>query len=209
MSIICPTITATNFEDLNNQAKLVGGLCKRVHLDLMDGDFAPTKTPDIKQLLFDDSLELDVHVMYRNPVKNIEEIITKKPSMVLAHAESDADIPLLATKLRENSIKTGLVLLPGTSVDSIKRFLPHVQHVLIFGGDLGYHGGNADFTQLEKVQKIKLYSKYVEIGWDGGANLQNVTQLKDAGIDVINVGSAIHKAQNPKEAYNQLVSLVS
>ena len=46
----------------------------------------------------------------------------------------------------------------------------------------------------------------IEIGWDGGANLSNVRALAHAGIDVINVGSAITQATDPAAMYQSLLT---
>ena len=81
--------------------------------------------------------------------------------------------------------------------------------MLIFDGHLGYHGGAADLTQLSKVTQLKQLSRYLSFGYDGGANLGNVGIIKDAGIEVINVGSAIHTVADPASAYAQLVKNVS
>lgn len=45
----------------------------------------------------------------------------------------------------------------------------------------------------------------LEIGWDGGVNLSNVRALAHAGIDVINVGSAITQAADKEAMYQSLV----
>ncbi len=37
---------------------------------------------------------------------------------------------------------------------------------------------------------------------------KNIKQLADGGVTVLNVGGYIQKAENPKEAYNKLVSLL-
>lgn len=208
MSIICPTVTATDVETYNNQLKLVSGFAKRIHIDLMDGELAPTKTPDVKDISVSPDVINDIHVMYQNPQSIIDELIKLKPNMVIVHAESNADIPLLATKLRESGIKTGLAILPETTVDEVSYLFPHLQHVLVFGGHLGYHGGQADLSQLEKVPAIKKLGRHLEISWDGGANASNAVQLKQHGIDVINVGSGIHKAPTPSDAYTQLTVAV-
>ena len=42
---------------------------------------------------------------------------------------------------------------------------------------------------------------YLEYGWDGGANLENIDELLAGGIQVINVGSAIHKTEHPQSTY--------
>ena len=46
----------------------------------------------------------------------------------------------------------------------------------------------------------------LEIGWDGGANLSNIRALAHADLDVINVGSAIVRAENPAEVFQEMVA---
>lgn len=208
MSIICPTVTAFDIETYNAQMNLVTGFAPRIHVDLMDGDFTPTMSPNPDALWVPDGVEVDIHVMYRNPDSIMERLISLKPSLIIVHAESDADIPLLASKLREHGIKTGVALLPETEVVSVEYCLPHVQHSLIFGGHLGYHGGEADLSQLRKAPELKARARHIELSWDGGANIANCQILKDSGIDVINVGSGIHKAANQQSAYYELVKQI-
>jgi ribulose-phosphate 3-epimerase len=175
----------------------------------MDGDFTPTVSPKLSEVNIHTDKIVDVHVMYKNPQDIIDELIELKPSLVIIHAESTADIPAFAAKLREHTIQTGVAILPETTVDEVSYLFPHIQHVLIFGGHLGYHGGSADLHQLEKVAQSKQHSRFLEFGWDGGANLENAKQLKDAGISVINVGGCIHSSDNPGATYSELVQIVA
>jgi len=69
---------------------------------------------------------------------------------------------------------------------------------------LGEMGGVASMMQLEKIRLIKAINSNVEIGWDGGANLSNVFNLTQSGVDVVNVGAAIMQAQDPEQAYHQM-----
>ena len=79
-------------------------------------------------------------------------------------------------------------------------------HVLVFAGEIGKQGGEADMMQTEKVPLIKAIKPEVEIGWDGGANLRNVRAIMHSGVDVINVGSAIAIASDPGAMYEALVA---
>ncbi len=82
-------------------------------------------------------------------------------------------------------------------------------HVMIFSGDLGKYGGTASMMQLEKVRLVKNINASVEIGWDGGINVENAFSLAQGGVDVFNVGRAIQKALDPKAAYDALVAEIS
>lgn len=126
--------------------------------------------------------------------------------MVIVHAESNCDIPKFASDLREHNIKTGVAILQDTTVQHASYIFPHVQHLLIFSGDLGHFGGTADLTLTSKIKEAKEIHQYLEIGWDGGINIENAHDLAKAGVDVLNVGGAIQNADNPKEAYATIKS---
>ena len=78
--------------------------------------------------------------------------------------------------------------------------------MLIFAGQLGVQGSQADLMQMEKIALVRNIKPDVEIAWDGGANMSNVRALAHAELDVINVGSAITRAENPAAAFQELVA---
>jgi pentose-5-phosphate-3-epimerase len=80
---------------------------------------------------------------------------------------------------------------------------------MIFSGELGKHGGTASMMQLEKVRLIRAIRQDVEIGWDGGVNIENAYSLAQGGVDVLNVGGTIAGAVDPKSAYDTLVTEIN
>ena len=60
--------------------------------------------------------------------------------------------------------------------------------------------------QMEKIALVRSMKPELEIGWDGGANMSNIRALAHADLDVINVGSAISKAENPAQVFEELVA---
>ena len=91
----------------------------------------------------------------------------------------------------------------------MQSYIAAADHVLVFCGDLGHYGGKADLMQLEKVRLIRAIRTDLEIGWDGGAALENVFSLSQGGVGVINAGGAINKAGSPTEMYNKMVAEVN
>ena len=83
---------------------------------------------------------------------------------------------------------------------------PTIEIFTIFSFFLGRQGGAADMMQAEKVPLLKAVKSSLEIGWDGGANLSNVRAIAHAGVEVINVGSAITNADDPAEMYQALIT---
>lgn len=206
--MICPTVTATTVSEYKKQIATNAPLAHRLHIDLMDGKFAPVKSVELKDVWWPPATEADIHIMYKKPMEVIEKIVHLQPKLVIIHAEADAHHMHFAAELHREGINAGLALLPETSVGSVENILHSFDHVLIFSGNLGHQGGSrANLDLLDKVKEIKKHHKSVEIGWDGGVNEKNVAEIHKAGVDVINVGGFIQHASNPGVAYVKLLAL--
>jgi ribulose-phosphate 3-epimerase len=203
MALICPTVLADSPAEFSRQMERVQ-FAKRIQIDLADGDFAPTKSINLNQVYFNDGQLTDLHLMLREPRPWLEMIVSLAPNLVIFHAEVAGDLLAWFAHLRKFKIKVGVALLPETNVDTAADLIRAADHVLIFGGHLGYMGGTADLAQLKKVTEIRKINSEIEIGWDGGANMENAKILADGGIDIINVGSAIMKSENPKKTHQEL-----
>lgn len=208
MSVVCPTVLATNEEEYSIQMKRAAAFAPRIQIDLMDGDFAQPKSIDLEKIWWPEDVTADIHIMYRNPGEYLDKLIELGPSLVIIHAEASVDRRAFAEKLHEHAISAGICLLADTPISQIKDIIDEFDHVLVFGGKLGSFGGNADLAQLEKARQAIELKPTLEIGWDGGVNDQIAKQLSDGGIDVLNAGGFIQKSDNPEASYNQLVSLV-
>jgi ribulose-phosphate 3-epimerase len=209
MAVVCPTVTAFNAHEYRSQIELLELFAKRLHIDLMDGEFAPTKSPDLDTIWWPEGIIADVHLMYQRPALYLEQLIKLKPSLAIIHYEAEVDHADFAVQLQAAGIKAGLAMLQKTTVDDIAPLLSHFDHVMIFSGNLGHHGGSAvDLSLLDKVHAVHDQYPDIEIAWDGGINDQNAKKLVKGGVDVLNVGGFIHKAADPQAAYNQLLSRV-
>ena len=209
MSIVCPTVTCQS-EDLHEYRRQMERVefAERIQIDLMDGIFTPTKSPDVSDIWVFEDKTIDIHLMFMNPSDVLNDVLDLKPNLVIIHAEADVHIPTFSGALKNEGIKFGLALLKETNPTEILDHLPYIDHVLIFSGDLGKFGGDLDPSLLRKVSQLKQVKPELEIGWDGGVNDTNINLLASGGIDVINVGGYIQNAENPQENYQKLVNLL-
>ncbi len=205
--VICPTVTAFDEHSYKQQIELVSAFAERIHIDCMDGDFAPTISPSVAAIWWPKAIKADLHIMYRKPMSVLDDIMHKRPHLVVVHAEAEHVSSFVHT-LHEERLRVGIAILPDTPVDVLHHYIKIVDHVLVFSGRLGYHGGHADLSQVHKVQVVRAMSKTVEIGWDGGITEQNIGLLVGAGVQVFNVGSSIHSADNPQNAYENFRNLI-
>ena len=205
MSVIVPTVMAETLDALQASIMMLQPFARRVHMDISDGEFAPTFLLNESQLFWPQGWEIDIHAMVTHPSQHIPQLIALKPNLVILHAEAQEDILPQLQALKQAGIKAGVALLKKTVPITVEPLIKEADHVMIFSGDLGKFGGTASLMQIEKVRLIKRIKPNVEIGWDGGVKAENAYTLSQGGVDVLNVGGAISQAANPAEEYNRLV----
>ena len=214
---IVPTITAQDptyyAEDLVKMA-----FAPRLHVDIADGQFAPNRTVNLNQIYFDNDefarahfgqlREVDLHLMVEEPTKLLHQIVALAPTRAIFPAEVlGDDFVRLCEYLERFDIQFGIALLAQTSVASVRKMIEIADFVLIFGGRLGFQGGVADLTNLAKARLIREINPDCEIAWDGGANADNVVEIVRAGVETINVGAAISRAEDPESEWRRLTQL--
>lgn len=208
-TIICPTVTAFDRAEFNRQMHVVKPFATRVHIDLMDGDFAPTVSPALEDVWWPHELEADIHLMYRRPMDYLSQLIALRPKMVIIHNEADVHHMHFAAELHRADIEVGLAILKDTPIEYAEQIMHSFDQILIFSGDLGHHGGHADLGLLDKVRYVQDHHPNAEISWDGGITDENARALVDGGVEILNVGGFIQKATDPASAYAKLESILS
>ena len=203
---IVPSILTDNKQDYRALVEKINVFTRRVQIDVTDGVFAPTQTLDITNVWWPKNWAADLHLMATNPSEHLDTILKLNPSLCILHAEASEDLTPTFQTLKEAGIKIGVALLPSTFPGNVQAYIEEADHVLIFAGQLGVQGSQADLMQMEKIALVRNMKPEVEIGWDGGANMSNVRALAHAELDVINVGSAICKTEDPAQAFNELVA---
>ena len=204
MSEIVPTILCETPDDYKATVERLHPFAKRVHIDLTDGEFAPTFTVGVNQLWWPEGWQVDIHAMVMHPSQYVDALIQMKPHSVIFHAEVAEDLLPTIQKLKSVGIKAGVALLKPTVPVTVQPYIENADHVLVFSGNLGHYGGTASLMQLEKVRLIRNIQPNVEVGWDGGANLENVFSLAQGGVNVVNCGGAINNQPDAGAAYKQL-----
>lgn len=209
MSVIVPTVMVETIDQLRESTTRLQPFARRVHIDLSDGEFAPTFLLSESQLFWPEGWEVDIHAMVARPSEHLAQLIQLKPSMVILHAECQEDLVPHLRALKQAGIKPGIALLRTTVPATVEAAIRESDHVMIFSGDLGKFGGTASMMQLEKIRLIRKIKPEVEVGWDGGVKVDNAYTLTQGGVDVLNVGGEIANSANPAETYNELVKEIN
>lgn len=209
MSFIVPCITVETPDDYTASIERLRPFASRVQIDISDGEFAPNFLLDESKIWWPKEWKVDIHAMVMRPAEHVDKLISLKPSLIIFHVETGINIMPVLQKVRDAGIGVGIALLKPTVPSTIADMIKFVDHVLVFTGDLGKYGGSASLMQLEKVRMIRAINPEVEVGWDGGVNVDNAFTLKTGGVDVLNVGGAIANSTDPQNTYNLLTQEIN
>ena len=179
-----------------------------LHVDLMDGTyvsniaFGPNQIAAMKKA---SSMIFDVHMMLANPERHIDDVINTGAEMISVHYESTPHVHYIIQKIKKAGRKAGVVLNPGTPESVIEYLLDDIDYILLMTINPGQPGQTFIHKRLEKIRNTKkmISARDIQIEVDGGVNLDNVKQVKEAGADLIVVGGALFNKQ-PRESYQAL-----
>lgn len=208
-AIIAPAVLAENADQYKTTMERIHEFAARVHIDICDGEFAPSFTVGANEIWWSQGWEADIHAMVARPSEHVDQLIALKPSLIIFHAEVTEDLLPIFQKIQGAGLKAGIALQRPTVPSVVQPLIEQADHVMIFSGDLGHYGGTASLMQLEKVRLIRNIKPNVEIGWDGGVNLENAFSLAQGGVDVLNVGGTIAKAEDSAATYKSLVDEIN
>jgi ribulose-phosphate 3-epimerase len=206
---IAPAVLAETTDQYKEYMEKIHTLANRVHIDISDGEFAPSFTINATEAWWPEGWHADIHAMVARPSEYVDQLIALRADLIIFHAEVQEDLLPLFQKIKAAGMKTGVALQRSTVPSTVAPIIQASDHVMIFSGELGRYGGTASLMQLEKVRLIRAIKQEVEIGWDGGVTLENAFGLAQGGVDVLNVGGTIAKSADPAATYTALVAEIN
>lgn len=199
MNILSPSILSADFANLGKDIlETYKAGAKYLHVDVMDGKFVPSISfgmPVIKAIRPVCDIVFDVHLMIEEPIRYIKEFVDCGADIITIHLEACEDVQATIDKIHEMGVKAGLSIKPGTPVESLLPYLDKVEMILMMSVEPGFGGQKYIEASTERIRQVRSMlderNLSTDLEVDGGINVDNVSVVLDAGVNVVVAGSAI------------------
>ncbi|MCL5970686.1 MAG: hypothetical protein M1450_04270 [Patescibacteria group bacterium] len=207
---VIPNILEKDWESIEQKIELVRPFAKTIHIDIIDGDFAPNFTfldprPFEK---YSKDIFFEVHMMVEEPIQYVKKWAECGFKRFLAQMEEMSDQSEFLRVAKEYG-EAGLAIDGPTPVNLIKVPLEDLDCVLVYTSDrVGFSGPPFLPDRLDKIREIRSKNPTIPITVDGGINDQTIVLAKDAGANRFGATSFLFKG-NPQEQYKKLQEAIS
>ena len=205
---IAPSVLAADFTRLGEEINRVSK-ADYIHLDIMDGHFVPNISFGhelVAALRPLSSVPFDVHLMMDHPLFYIPSVVRAGADLITFHVECADSISETIDAIHQGGAKAGLVLKPGTPVETLWPWLDRIDMVLVMTVEPGFGGQKFMPAMMDKVRAIKERAPQMLIEVDGGVNDATIPQCVGAGVDICVAGTGVFRAENAEEALIRLQS---
>jgi len=201
----------TNLE--NEVKRCISGRADYIHLDVMDGQFVPTKTFDhvkIKELRPLTVIPFDSHLMINDPVKHVGNYIDAGSDIITVHAEvtDESSFGEIHDLLKQNQVGIGFAINPDTDLPEWSyKFLSSLDQLIVMSVVPGKSGQkyieetHTKMIKLNSILKENHFSGYIEA--DGGVNLDNIGSVFADGARIFVGGGAVIGQQDVRAAIQE------
>ena len=207
---IAPSILSADFASLGAEVRAVSQAgADYIHIDVMDGHFVPNLTIGpavVAALRPHSSLPFDVHLMISPADPYIPDFVQAGADIVTVHVEAGPHLHRTIQLIKDEGVRAGLALNPGTPVTVVKPLLDTLDLVLVMSVNPGFGGQSFIAGQLEKIRQLRTLidktERKIDLQVDGGINSENAADAIAAGADVLVAGSATFTGDTSQYAAN-------
>ncbi len=206
---VIPTVFARNRKQFRKRLKRLLELHRDLQIDFMDGKFVNAKGIKVNDVpnLQEYGRNFEAHLMCSEPAKYIIDLKNKGFRKIIFHYEAVKDkykILGLILYIKNHGMKAIIALNPETDINVLNDFFDYIDGVLIMGVHSGRENRKFISKVYGKIRRLRKINRKIKIQVDGGVNLQTASKLRKLKVNIVNTGSFVSEADNPKEALREL-----
>ena len=147
----------------------------------------------------------DVHLMIENADRYIDDFVNAGADIITVHAEACTHLHRVVQYIHSKGVKAGVAINPATPLYMIEPMLGEVDMVLLMSVNPGFGGQKYIPLVTDKIKALRsIYDGDIEV--DGGIDANTVSQVVEAGANVLVAGSAVYGAPDAAEIITILKS---
>lgn len=194
IEVVPAVLPKTEAELHGAMERLTAAGVRRVHLDICDGSFVPTRSiAGVQELLAHDwGVTWDVHLMVRTP----EDVLPSwwdvaSAQRLIVHVEATERIGDLAAHAHGHDRHLGAAINPETDLDRLEEAVGHVDLAMFMTVFPGAQGRTFVPEVLARIRTFHGDHPTVPIAVDGGITPETAPRCVAAGASTLVSGSYI------------------
>ncbi len=214
---LIPAIIPTSKENLTETLERLS-FADEMQIDVVDGEFVPFvswpyepegQVGEVSEMLQKYFVEVDLMVI--RAVSAGREWQAAGAKRLIFHLEGltqhEAETAL---SLKDDNCEIGFAINNDTDLSLLVSYINKLDFVQLMGiKEIGSQGQPFDERVLERIKTLRKSFPHLIISVDGAVSMETAGKLIAAGANRLVSGSAILKADEPKEAYKKISEILN
>ncbi len=201
-----PGTFVKDWEEFEKKIELVKPFAQTIHVDIVDGIFAPNTTfadPEPFKK-FTKDMFFEVHLMTDDPIKHLKRWADAGFRRFIGHIEKMPDQEEFVAQAQLLG-EVGLALDKQTPLEGIKVPYRDLDVLLVMLIQAGLSGQQFQEELLEKVKRLRIRDQVtLPIEVDGGINDETIQIAAAAGVNRFVVTSFVYNIETPEKQFQLL-----
>jgi len=190
---IHPSILNADHSKILTEIDRVSKVSDLVHLDILDGKFAPNTSfswEEAQHIISRSPIPVDAHLMVVDSDAQGPRYAEAGCTSVTVHVESTVNIRETIKNIKSNGARASLALKPASQIEKYLDYLDDVDMFLIMTVEPGFGGQSFMTEMMDKVSKTRelIGDRPIWLQVDGGISVETIEIARAAGADTFVAG---------------------